>query len=98
MCESSQISKIINFWVLFEMFKLMNFFNFTEIVSPNERTKVINFKAVTATGFETAISQFVNKLVWLNGTMFIYELSSGSESCCSHLYFKYGTCFEQGVP
>ena len=38
-------------------------------------------------------------LVWLNGLMFIYELSGcGFESCCSHLNFRFRTCFEQGVP
>ena len=37
--------------------------------------------------------------VWLNGWMFVYELSGcGFESCCCHLYFRYGACFKQGVP
>ena len=37
--------------------------------------------------------------VWLNGWVFVYELSgSGFESRCSHLTFRYGACFEQGVP
>ena len=36
---------------------------------------------------------------WLNGWMFIYELSgSGFESSCSHLNFRYRACFEQGDP
>ena len=31
--------------------------------------------------------------------MFVYELSGcGFESRCSHLIFRYGACFEQGVP
>ena len=34
-----------------------------------------------------------------NGWVFVYELSGcGFESRCSHLIFRYGTCFEQGVP
>ena len=37
--------------------------------------------------------------VWLNGGVFVYELSScGFEPSCSHLNFKFHTCFEQGVP
>ena len=37
--------------------------------------------------------------VWLNGWVFVYELSGcGFESRCSHLIFRYGACFEQGVP
>ena len=34
-----------------------------------------------------------------NGWVFIYKLSGcGFESCCCHLNFWYGACFEQGVP
>ena len=37
--------------------------------------------------------------VWLNGWVFIYELSGcGFESSCSHLNCWFCTCFEQGVP
>ena len=37
--------------------------------------------------------------VWLYGWVFIYELSGcGFESHCYHLYFRYSTCFKQGVP
>ena len=37
--------------------------------------------------------------VWPNGWVFVYELSgSGFESSYSHLNFRFGTCFEQGVP
>ena len=37
--------------------------------------------------------------VWQNGWVFIYELSGcGFESSCSHLNFRFRTCFEQGVP
>ena len=37
--------------------------------------------------------------VWLNGWVFVYKLSGcGFESRCSHLIFRYGACFEQGVP
>ena len=37
--------------------------------------------------------------VWFNGWVFVYELSGcGFESCCCHLNFRYGACFEQGVP
>ena len=37
--------------------------------------------------------------VWLNGSVFIYELSGyGFESPWSHLILRYGACFEQGVP
>ena len=37
--------------------------------------------------------------VWLNGWVFDYELSGcGFESSCSHLNFRFGTCFKQGVP
>ena len=36
--------------------------------------------------------------VWLNGWVFVYEISGcGFESCCCHLNFRYRTCFEQGV-
>ena len=37
--------------------------------------------------------------VWLNGWVFIYELSGcGFESSCNHLNFRFRACFEQGVP
>ena len=37
--------------------------------------------------------------VWLNGRVFVYELSSCRfESRCSHLNFRFRACFEQGVP
>ena len=37
--------------------------------------------------------------VWLNGWVFLYELSGcGFESCCSHFNFRFRSCFEQGVP
>ena len=37
--------------------------------------------------------------VWLNGWVFVYELSGCEfESRCSHLMFRYGACFKQGVP
>ena len=37
--------------------------------------------------------------VWLNGWVFVYEMSGcGFESRCCHLNFRYGACFEQGVP
>ena len=37
--------------------------------------------------------------VWLNGWVFVYELSGcGFESSCSHLNFRFSTCFKQGVP
>ena len=39
------------------------------------------------------------RLVWLNSWVFVYELSAfGLESSCSHLNFRFCTCFEQGVP
>ena len=37
--------------------------------------------------------------VWLNGLMFVYKRTScGFESCCCHLNFRYGSCFEQKAP
>ena len=37
--------------------------------------------------------------VRLNGWVFVYELNGcWFVSCCSHLNFRYGTCFEQEVP
>ena len=37
--------------------------------------------------------------VWPNGWVFVYEPSGCDfESCCCHLNFRYGDCFEQGVP
>ena len=37
-------------------------------------------------------------LIWLNGLVFIYELSGcGFESCCSHLNFRYGACLRQTI-
>ena len=37
--------------------------------------------------------------LWLNGWVFIYELSGCEfQSCCSHLNFRFHTCLEQGVP
>ena len=37
--------------------------------------------------------------VWLNGLVFVYKLSGcGIEAVCSHLVFRYCSCFEQGAP
>ena len=37
--------------------------------------------------------------VWLNGWVFVYELSGcGFESSCHHLNFRFRACFQQGVP
>ena len=37
--------------------------------------------------------------VWLNGWVFVYELSCcGFEPSCSQLNFRFHTCFEQGGP
>ena len=37
--------------------------------------------------------------IWLNGWVFVYELSRcGFEYSCSHLNFRFRTCFELGVP
>ena len=46
------------------------------------------------------LSSYKNtQLVWLNGWVFVYELNGcGFEPCCSHLIFRYRTCFEQEVP
>ena len=45
------------------------------------------------------MASLANWPVWLNGWVFVYELSGcGFESSCSHLNFKFRTCFEQGVP
>ena len=36
--------------------------------------------------------------VWLNGWIFVDKLSGcGFESSCNHLYFRFCTCFKQGV-
>ena len=41
----------------------------------------------------------INWSVWPNGWVFINELSGcGFEASCSHLKFRFHTCFEQGVP
>ena len=38
-------------------------------------------------------------LLWPNGWVFAYKLSGfGFASCCSHLIFRYYSCFKQGVP
>ena len=45
------------------------------------------------------VSKQTNWPVWLNGCVFVYELSGcGFESCYYNLNFKYGACFKQGVP
>ena len=44
-------------------------------------------------------TQLKHRPVWLNGWLFVYELSScGFKSHCSHLNFRFSTCFEQRVP
>ena len=41
-------------------------------------------------------------IIWpvgINGCVFVYEITGCEcESRCSHLNFRFGTCFEQGVP
>ena len=52
-----------------------------------------------ALGFSSIKWLLQELFVWPNGWAFIYELSGcGFESRCSHLNFRYCTCFEQGVP
>ena len=62
---------------------------------------------MTATGLEPTTTSFINEhstiqsnwQVWLNGWVFVYELSGCEfESSCSHLNFRFRACFEQGVP
>ena len=37
--------------------------------------------------------------VCINGSLFVYKISSsGFESSCSHLNFRFRACFKQGVP
>ena len=44
-------------------------------------------------------SNEIERPVWLNGWVFVYELSGCEfESRCCHLNFRYGACFEHGVP
>ena len=46
-----------------------------------------------------SVSKWIHTPVWLNGWVFVYELSGcGFESSCSHLNFRFRACFEQGVP
>ena len=43
-------------------------------------------------------SESTIRLVWLNGWVFVYELSGcGFESRCSRLHLRYSACFEQRV-
>ena len=56
---------------------------------------------MTATRLEPRTTSFVNGHlnIWPDGWVFVYELSvSGFESSCSHLTFRFRSCFEQGVP
>ena len=44
-------------------------------------------------------SQILRRPVWINGWVFVYELSGcGFQSRYSNLIFRYRTCFEEGVP
>ena len=44
-------------------------------------------------------SYWQRNIIWLNGWVFVYELSGcGFKSNCSHLNFIFCTCFDQGVP
>ena len=53
----------------------------------------------TRTHDHLVCKQTLNHLVWLNGWVFLCELSScGFESSYSHLNFRFHACFEQGVP
>ena len=36
--------------------------------------------------------------IWPNGWVLVHLSGCRFESCCSHLNFRYCTCFEQGVP
>ena len=52
----------------------------------------------TRTHNYVVLKQTLSHLGWLNGWVFVYELSGcGFESRCSHLIYKYYSCFEQGV-
>ena len=45
------------------------------------------------------LHHLANWSVWLNGWVFVYELSDcGIESRCNHLNFRYRICFKQGDP
>ena len=80
-------------------FYIIESFSEKERVVCNQSTSL-----VTATGFEPTFTLLVNEhstiwSVWLNGWVFVYELSDCRfKSRCCHLNFRYGTCFEEGVP
>ena len=49
--------------------------------------------------FSVIFGTFLVWPVWLNGWVFVYELSGcGLESSCSHLNFRFRACLEQGIP
>ena len=48
--------------------------------------------------FYSGMCELEFRPVWLNGWVFVYELSGCRfESRCSHLNFRFRACFEQGV-
>ena len=70
---------------------------FTEVFFTNFSTHKLNTISGSSVIWTTT-TQFVKK-VWLNGWGFANELSGSEfESRCCQLHFRYGACFEQGVP
>ena len=63
------------------------------------KREINNKKLCDNNGIQTHNQLVRKRSVRLNDWAFVYELSScGFESRCCHLNFRYGACFEQGVP
>ena len=78
-----------------------NFWSLTLVIFENSHLSASFMKGVGGFGLCDKYLQHSSIIwpVWLNGWVFIYELSGcGFESICSHLNFRFCACFKQGVP
>ena len=73
-----------------------NCLNVKELLAQN-RGDICNLS--DSNGIQTRNHIVRKQKLWLNGWVFVYELSDcWFERCCCHLNFRYRACFEQGVP
>ena len=71
---------------------------FQEVPNGNIGEKWVNGNTISDS-IEIPTHNYLVRPVWLNGWVFVYELSGcGFESRCCHLNVRYGACFKQGVP
>ena len=90
------LSLKLQIWCLL---RARSFLTFRQTIECGFTLKLVRDMIITYSQIHRTDKHSQHRHVWLNDWVFVHELSGcGFESCCCHLNFRYGTCFEQGVP